>query len=180
MSASREIRGSGAHAGKAPRWLYLWLIWNTLVIWLLGACAEAMTPAPTPTLPLPTSTQPFYDCSLVERLRADSPEARQIAEQMIANYNQDYPKAPLTLVQVWGVERMGEYAVIRGMFQPEQIDLVAARREARGYVLQAHYIVDTPGPENELIPNFFIARVPDGPPTLFFCIDPRPYVGADQ
>lgn len=173
MSVSAEIHAAGL---RSPRWLVL----AALVVWLLGACTAAPTATPTLT-PEPGPPDPItYDCSLIERLKPASADAQQIVEQMLANFKVDYPKETLELVQLWGVERMGEYALIRGKVTLEQSDLFAVQRTDRGYVMLAHYIVDAPGAKHEVIPGYFVARVPDAPPELFYCIDPRPYVGADQ
>src|SRR5574341_1427787 len=67
------------------------------------------TATPTPA-PLPTRVvTPTYDCSIVERIPPDSPEAQRIVQEFVTNFKAQYPTEYMAFEELWAVDRMGKY-----------------------------------------------------------------------
>jgi hypothetical protein len=123
---------------------------------------------------------PNCDCTLITHLPPDSPEARQIVAEFVDNFHQDWPTEYMAMEQVWGVDRLGEYALIEGAVTQEQSDVIVAGRTKRGYVLMADYVLTVPGPRHSIIPEFLLSRVPEAPPELFYCLDLSRYLAEGE
>lgn len=124
---------------------------------------------------VPTGLSPAteYDCSQVERLAPDSPEAQLILEEFLENFHRDWPTEYMGFEQVWAVDRLGEYAVIQGMVTPEESDILVVQQKERGFVLVGRYASNTPLPglKNADVAEYFGAEVPEALPELFYCLD---------
>jgi hypothetical protein len=57
------------------------------------------------------------DCSQVERLSPDSPEAQPILEEFIRNYMEQYPTKAMGMAVLHRVERPGERAIVTNTVQ---------------------------------------------------------------
>jgi Tol biopolymer transport system component len=115
------------------------------------------------------------DCSLVEQLTLDSPEAQQILDEFDANYKEQYPTEYMGMAILQRVDRLGEWAVIQGSVSGEAKDVIAIHQTPQGYQLAERYTITAPlesfdEPE-ALIPRYFIEKLPEAPQALFTCLD---------
>lgn len=132
-------------------------------------------PAIVETPGRPPGTDQAVDCSTVERLETDSPEAKQIVDDFVANYKEQYPTEYIGMAILHRVDRLGEWAVVQGSVSGEAKDVIAVRRTPQGCQLAERYIITAPlesfdEPE-KLVPQYFLERLPEAPLALFTCLD---------
>ena len=140
------------------------------------------SPFPSPTAP-PTSTPlptgvvtPTYDCSVVERIPPDSPEAQRIVQEFVTNFKTRYPTEYMALEELWAVDRMGEYAAIQGLVTTEESDVFVVEQTLQGFQMVARLGVTVPLRSRYTIPEYFVEQLPDVAPVLFYCMDVSRFV----
>lgn len=140
--------------------------------------SEAVSPAIT-GIPSSLLLETEYDCTQVERLSLDSPEAQLILEEFLENFHRDWPTEYMGFEQVWSVDRLGEYAVIQGMVTAEESDILLVQQTERGYFLVGRYAPSQTQSDLQRaeIAAYFGERVPEAPPELFYCLDFREFIG---
>ena len=122
----------------------------------------------------------IHDCSSVEQLPTDSAEVQQIVDEFVANYKEQYPTEYMGMtilhrVDRMRVDRLGEWAVVQGSVSGEAKDVIAVHQTPLGYQIADRYTITPPlesfdEPE-KLVPEYFLARLPDAPQALFTCLD---------
>jgi hypothetical protein len=141
---------------------------------LPGAAEPVVTGSPfTP------SPEPKYDCTLIQHLAPDSPEAQQIVQEFLTNFQQDWPTEYMGFEQLWAVDRLGEYAVIQGIVTQEESDIIVVQQTQRGFVMVARYTSDKllPGLRHSDVEEYLAAQLPDAPRELFHCLDLSRFLG---
>ena len=135
---------------------------------LVGAAEPRITNTSTSHVP---ETQ--YDCSRVEHLAPDSPEAHHIVQEFLDNFHQDWPGESMEFEEVWAVDRLGEYAVIQGKVTQEEKDIIVVQETARGYSLAIRFNnhMFLPGLRHSDIEEYLAEKLPGVPPELFYCLD---------
>jgi hypothetical protein len=151
----------------------LFLVAVAISLTQYGCSSSKSTPT---SMYLPTQV----DCSPIESLSPDSPEAQQIVQEFIANYKQDFPTEYMAIEQLWAVDKLGEYAIVQGRVTQEENNIIVVHQMERGFVMVADYIVNVPGAKHAVIPEYFIEKLPDAPPELFHCLDLSRYVGESK
>jgi len=145
----------------------------------LASPSHTYSPAPTPTsaeTPTLTPSQDLGgDCTSIERLPPESAEARQILEEFVANYKEQYPTEYMGMAILHRVDRLGEWAVVTGSVVGEGKDVIAVRQTPQGYQIAERYIITAPlesfdEPEM-LVPEYFLGKLPEAPQALFKCLD---------
>jgi Tol biopolymer transport system component len=137
----------------------------------------APTFSPTITsLPPAQPTGEFNeDCSPIEHLALDAPEAQQIVAEFVANYKAQFPTEYMGMAILHSVDRLGEWAVIQGSVSGEGMDVIAARLTPQGYQIAGRYTITAPlesfDSPKTIVPGYFLKNLPEAPPALFTCLD---------
>lgn len=144
--------------------------------------------APLPTEPPSASAIPSlgYDCSQVERLPVDSPEARLLAEALVASYRQKLPSEYIAVAELYAVERLGEYAVVQMRITDEAAGIFVIRQTPPGasgappedapYEYLGGFVRDgSPLPSRFTIPEILSRQAPDAPAELIYCLSLEHY-----
>lgn len=141
---------------------------------LAGAVAPRITHTSTSHAP-----EAEYDCSQIEHLAPASPEAQHIVQELLDNFQQDWPGEYMGFQQVWTVDRLEKYAVIQGAVTQEEKDIIVVQETDRGFSLAArfHNHMWLPGLRHSDIAAYFSKELPGAPPELFHCLDLRQFLG---
>jgi hypothetical protein len=156
----------------------------TIVFVLTATVAPTFIPSPFPSptatpMPalLPTGVvTPTYDCSVVERIPPDSPEAQRIVQEFVTNFKARYPTEYMAIEELWAVDRMGEYAAIQGLVTTEESDVFVVEQTLQGFQMVARLGVTVPLRSRYVIPEYFVEQLPGVPPVLFYCLDVSRFV----
>lgn len=128
----------------------------------------------TPSVPV--TPLAGYDCSAVERLDTASAEAGTIVGQLMTNFQQDWPAEFLDIHEVFALDRLGKSAVVQ-VSLGEDGDLFVVQDSPRGYQMIERLTVTSQLRSRYSIPEYFVERLPDLPPELFYCLDVERYLG---
>ncbi|RPI87284.1 MAG: hypothetical protein EHM41_05500 [Chloroflexi bacterium] len=127
------------------------------------------------------SLDTVVDCSAVERLLLDSPEAQQIRAEFITHFKEQNPTEYMGLAILHRIDRVVEWVVIQGSVSGEAKDVIAVRQTPDGYQLAERYTITAPlasfdEPE-KIVPEYFLEKLPDAPEVLFTCLDQSWMIG---
>jgi hypothetical protein len=115
------------------------------------------------------------DCSQIEHLAIDSPEAQQIVEQFTKNFKEQNPTEYMGMTILQGVDRLGEWALVQGSVSGEAKDVIIAQQTEQGYQIAERYIITAPLRSFEdgetRVVNYFLEKLPGAPPELLTCLD---------
>jgi len=147
----------------------------TWILLLLGGCATPPGTNPTNTPALPLGQNMDLDCSSVERMPPDSAEAQQILEESIRNSRDEQSTEYMGMAILHRVDRLGEWAVVQGSISGEAKDVIVVHQTPQGYQIADRYTITAPlesfDEAEKLVPEYFLARLPEAPGALFTCLD---------
>lgn len=120
------------------------------------------------------NTDQADDCSAVERLETDSPEAQQMVDEFVSNYKEQYRTEYMGMAVLHRVDRLGEWAVVTGSIAGEGKDVIAVHQTSQGYqIAEFIHIVPLESPAELEIRAIqpLLERLPEAPQALFTCLD---------
>lgn len=129
--------------------------------------AEAMVVRQV-AIPIGTGTADAT-CQDVETLDPDSPSALPIIAGLLTAWETEERLTGVAVEELWGLTRLGEYAVVQGMFNQSEAGIFVLRQSETDYRLTGTWGGHAILPDQ--IPNYFTETIPDAPPALFACTD---------
>lgn len=145
--------------------MHMWNLRFTLLIILvltIAGCAFGPNASRTDN---PTSEPGGFDCSSVQSLPPDSPEAQTIVADFIADYREAYPTEYMGFYQLRAVDKYEDYVVLQGMATQEETNVILIQKTPGEYVIVSQFFATGGHPitrktildyfEKELRPDLF-------------------------
>lgn len=117
-----------------------------------------------------------YDCSQVQSLPPDSPEAQNLVEALVIDFKEKWPTEYIGVEQLWAVDRAGEYAALQVMVTQEYADIFILKDSPQGYEIVSNLGARSI-PSRYTIPEYFVDQLPGAPAELFYCMDTSHFAG---
>lgn len=132
------------------------------LVLLLNTCIPITSDS---TTNVPASEEHRLDCSSVQSLAPDSPEAQIIVTDFIADFKEAYPTEYMGFYQLHAVDTFEDFVVLQGMVTEEETNVILIQKTSDGYVIVSQFLATGTHPvtrkrildhfERELTPDLF-------------------------
>jgi hypothetical protein len=136
-------------------------VWITIII-LLNACSFITNNS---AINRPISETYAFDCSSIQSLPPDSPEAQSIVTDFIADFREAFPTEYMDFYKLHAVDKAGDYVTLQGMVTQEETNVILIQYTSHGYVVVSQFLATGAHPvtrkqildhfEKELTPDLF-------------------------